>query len=944
MADPQAPKISNKVRFNLAFKIILISAPVFILFLVLVGKFSEKLLENQILESADELLLTMSRHEAARIDAYFKRIEDLGHQSADVLKDWLIKSKNATDRDFEKKYKLIDGALRTNLKFYNDKNVPGVFLSNLTTLNKRIKEHIIGTESQFAEYAKGAKSLVFNMYLITQDQLIVIYEKDWALEIEPDHDFNADIFYKISTPENNPERKGKWTDPYYDSIWKRWMISLITPIYIEDEFIGIVGHDVILNDIYDDIVSRKYYESGFGFIFDENRNLVVHPKYLEELEESAEMGTLLSQNKFGDNMLIKLITDIVDLSNNNNTNKKVYDFEGATHYIYTTKLNILNWYYSIEVTEIEFLKFLPEFRSKFLFQSIIGTMVLFVIVVLVMMFLIVKPIKRLKLATENVMSGDIKQTVDVRSRDEIGNLTNSFNHMVSEINTKISEVNAARDNYRSILINSAEGIFQSSVEGRFLKINPAGAKILGYDNERDLINSISSISEQLYVETSDRFEFLERIKKADHHSHSEIQVKKKDGSLIWVELRERGVKDKEGNILYIEGFFNDITERKRAEETLTLSNTILKAQQETSPDGILIVDEELRTVDYNSRFLEMWGIPELIMKTKSDEEARKFVSRKLVDPEKFNERVLHLYHNPNETSYDVIELKGNIFFERYSSPLISKDGKNLGRIWYFHDISESRKVQTDLIEAKEKAEHSEKLKSEFLAQVSHEIRTPINTVLSFSQLMKEEIQDKIDDDLKDGFRTIDHAGRRIIRTIDLILNMSELQSGTYEYISRPINIYEEIILNIYSEYNHIVKEKKIELEIKKLTDSFLIVADEYTVTQIFSNLLDNAIKYTMQGSVIIIIERDVEDALIVEIKDTGIGIAEEYFPYLFKEFTQEEQGYTRKYEGNGLGLALVKKYCELNNAEISFESAKGVGTTFRVRFLPQLKIESEWKY
>ncbi|MFA3784040.1 ATP-binding protein [Melioribacteraceae bacterium 4301-Me] len=119
------------------------------------------------------------------------------------------------------------------------------------------------------------------------------------------------------------------------------------------------------------------------------------------------------------------------------------------------------------------------------------------------------------------------------------------------------------------------------------------------------------------------------------------------------------------------------------------------------------------------------------------------------------------------------------------------------------------------------------------------------------------------------------------------------------------------------------------------------LADEYSVFQIFHNLIHNAIKYTNEGEIEVNAKRDENNNLIVEVRDTGIGIAcecttscKEYLPRLFQPFSQEEQGYTRKYEGNGLGLALVKRYCEINKAAIEVNSTKGKGTTFKLTLLP----------
>lgn len=247
------------------------------------------------------------------------------------------------------------------------------------------------------------------------------------------------------------------------------------------------------------------------------------------------------------------------------------------------------------------------------------------------------------------------------------------------------------------------------------------------------------------------------------------------------------------------------------------------------------------------------------------------------------------------------------------------------------DIQKRKQTEEELKIAKLKAEKSDKLKSEFLAQMSHEIRTPVSSLLSFSSLIKEETRDNIDPTLAESFDVIDNAGRRIIRTIDLILNMSQIQTGSYEAKFQKFDLY-RVINNIYNEYKKIAGDKGLELIITEECTRTNLHADEYTVFQIFNNLVDNAVKYTQTGNVEITLNNCDDKKLNVEVKDTGIGISEDYLPNIFNAFSQEQQGYTRKYDGNGLGLALVKRYCEINNAMIKVESAKGIGTKFEVIF------------
>ena len=252
------------------------------------------------------------------------------------------------------------------------------------------------------------------------------------------------------------------------------------------------------------------------------------------------------------------------------------------------------------------------------------------------------------------------------------------------------------------------------------------------------------------------------------------------------------------------------------------------------------------------------------------------------------------------------------------------------------EIDEKAKIQLKLLEAKEKAENANNLKSEFLAQMSHEIRSPINTILNFTSLVKDLTNSEDDEDLKSSFSGIESASRRIVRTIDLILNTSELQLGTYEVSNRIINL-NNILENLHQEYLKYALSKGLDLKLNSKLNSAKVYTDDYAINQIFANLIDNAIKYTESGFIEISLANGTPGIYSVKIKDTGKGISKQYLPYLFEQFTQEEKGYTRRYEGSGLGLALVKRYCDMIDAKISVESIEGTGTSFEVLLNHNLK-------
>ena len=238
----------------------------------------------------------------------------------------------------------------------------------------------------------------------------------------------------------------------------------------------------------------------------------------------------------------------------------------------------------------------------------------------------------------------------------------------------------------------------------------------------------------------------------------------------------------------------------------------------------------------------------------------------------------------------------------------------------------------ELAEAREKAEKADNIKSEFLAQMSHEIRTPVNTILNYTSLLRAEFQSQLTDELTDCFNSINIASTRLIRTIDLILNLSSVESGSYTPDFEKIYLSSDVVSKVIEEFDYFAKLKNLELLfISEVENEEKLLLDKYTTTQALSNLVDNAIKYTPKGKIEIRIKRD-NGKMSLAVSDTGVGISREYLPNLFDKFSQETQGYTRIYEGNGLGLALVKEYCKINNADIEVESEKGVGTTFTIKF------------
>jgi signal transduction histidine kinase len=189
------------------------------------------------------------------------------------------------------------------------------------------------------------------------------------------------------------------------------------------------------------------------------------------------------------------------------------------------------------------------------------------------------------------------------------------------------------------------------------------------------------------------------------------------------------------------------------------------------------------------------------------------------------------------------------------------------------------------------------------------------------------------DDLDQYFSTVSIAGKRIIRTIELILNMSDLKSGSYVNDPKPTDVYNEILKDVYHQLHRYADEKKLQFDLIQKSDSLFVNVDQFATEQSLIQIIGNAIKFTEKGHVTICAEENETGNPVITIEDTGVGIGEEYMKMLYTAFTQEDQGYSRSFEGNGLGLALAKKYCDLNNIQIDVKSEKRKGTIFTLTFL-----------
>ena len=240
-------------------------------------------------------------------------------------------------------------------------------------------------------------------------------------------------------------------------------------------------------------------------------------------------------------------------------------------------------------------------------------------------------------------------------------------------------------------------------------------------------------------------------------------------------------------------------------------------------------------------------------------------------------------------------------------------------------------TQQELKHARDNALQASRVKSEFLANMSHEIRTPLNVVLGYTDVLAEEIDAGDNEDMKEHLDAIKRAGKRLNRTIQGILDFSKIEARAFEL--RPQSVKLAAVLEHHVQDIRILAEQK-NLKLRCVIDEpdATVLCDEYCLSGALTNLLQNAIKFTEQGTVTAKLFRGIDRFLKISVADTGIGIEQSYLTRIFEPFSQEQSGYTRAFEGNGLGLALTRSYLQMNGATVGVQSQKGNGSTFTISF------------
>jgi two-component system, sensor histidine kinase and response regulator len=404
--------------------------------------------------------------------------------------------------------------------------------------------------------------------------------------------------------------------------------------------------------------------------------------------------------------------------------------------------------------------------------------------------------------------------------------------------------------------------------------------------------------------------------KEGYKDQFEYRVIERDKEIqnVFVKYSVKKHKDK----AIVTGIHLDITDRKNMEAELDSEREKLQTILDSSPVAVAVSSDAIMRYS-NDRFEDLFGVK------KGDKTPQNYVNVEdhnfIIKELKKNRSVTNYYLQAYGKHNEILDLMVNYYLTEY-------ENRNSILAWLV-DITQLKKIENELMEAKVTAEMATQAKGDFLANMSHEIRTPMNAILGLNHL---QMKTKMTGKQKDYGQKIGRAAQNLLGIINDILDFSKIEAGKIEIESIDFSL-DGVLDNVSNLMNVKAQQKNLELIVSRngeIPDD--LIGDPLRLSQVLTNLTTNAIKFTDKGEIEIKVEiiEQIDSKLKLKfcVRDTGIGLTEEQSGKLFQSFQQADTSTTRKYGGTGLGLTISKKLVELMNGEIGVTSIPEVGSTF----------------
>lgn len=538
-----------------------------------------------------------------------------------------------------------------------------------------------------------------------------------------------------------------------------------------------------------------------------------------------------------------------------------------------------------------------------------------------------------------------------------------YNHLLDRVQFEIEKRESASDRlqntksqFYSMIANAREGLFTLNYNGEIQHANPACARILGFESPAELKRSVEDFAIDVLEDPNDWKNLFRKLENESHIDEFEAKIRKPNGQTAWVSINAQYAELRRRN-RYLECSIVDITDRYQAENlavekrrldalndrlsqeindrrdaecSARLNEQRFRALFNSTHDAILISENDV-IVECNEAAVRMFDYPDsdsLIGSSFAALSAPGQLEEKSVDDAI---EAVRSEEEPSQfSSFEWICVKrtGDTFPCEVFPSEIDLEGSSVLQLT-LHNLTDRHQSIRELIKAKDEAQEANRTKSEFLANVSHEIRTPLNGIIGFTDLLlRGGVEPKA---CKNHLPTIRSSGQHLLRIINDVLDFSKIESGKMTYEVRKCSPH-TVLREVVSILRVMAIEKGLDLRCKwEGRIPAEIQTDPARLRQLLMNVVGNAIKFTDTGFVEITasaIDHPSQPILVIQVQDTGIGIAAEKVEHIFGAFEQVDSSNTRTFGGTGLGLSISREIARRLGGEIAVETAPGEGSTF----------------
>jgi PAS domain S-box-containing protein len=470
---------------------------------------------------------------------------------------------------------------------------------------------------------------------------------------------------------------------------------------------------------------------------------------------------------------------------------------------------------------------------------------------------------------------------------------------------------------------SPSGILLRDSQTNIVWMNEAFEKITGYKLEE---MKGKSFGQELLGPETDLEVLQTAVEMMEKHIPYEIEVllNRRDKTPVWVYLSNSPYFNEAGEVERQIMVALDITARKKAEEQLNLLSLVAS----NTLSGVVINDSQGEVEWVNNAFTKITGytVDDVNHKHLGDVLKGQLTDVSII------EKARELSKNKQSFEVDLLVYRKDgqpLWISVINSVILDAKGEVEKYIEVIIDITAKKKVEIELISAKEEALQLSRAKDMFISVMSHEIRTPLNAVIGMSHLL---LEDNPSESQMENLSILKFSAENLLTLINDVLDFAKIDTGNVE-LEKVNTDLREIVHGVMSSMQYKTGSKDIYL--KESVDEAVpkcILGDKTRLTQILLNLVGNAVKFTDKGSVTVdlkVIEQSAKDVRIrFAVTDTGIGIAQNKLSTIFESFKQAELDTTRKYGGTGLGLPIAKRLIELHDSRVNVDSVPGQGTTF----------------